>query len=173
MVCRDRREYVGLADVFHIDEVGAKKRIGDLFRLIFGLGPFGQLLGKAAVVRHLALGVERQAFAIHVDFHALIARDDLRSARASFLGGFRMQRKVSEFDRQIVLSLEFLDTPGDEVAPRSNEIGENFKNQRLHHDRLLSFIFDSTGDRREKSKAKARSRKRPCCIDGPGGFVAK
>ena len=141
MVRRNPRKHVGLADVFNIDEVGAKKRVGDLFRLVLGLGPFSKLLGKAAVVRHVALGVERQAFAIHVDFHALIARDDLRPARAPFLRGFRMQRKVSELDRQAIFFLEFLDTPGDEIAPRSNEIGKDFKNQRLCHDLLLSSIL--------------------------------
>jgi hypothetical protein len=49
-----------------------------------------------------------------------------------------MKREMGEFDRQPVLIFEFLDTPGDEVAPRSNEIGENFEHERLCHSRLLS-----------------------------------
>jgi hypothetical protein len=48
-----------------------------------------------------------------------------------------MERELSPFDRQVVIGFEFLDTPGDEIAPRSNEIGKDFKNQRLRHGRLL------------------------------------
>jgi hypothetical protein len=49
-----------------------------------------------------------------------------------------MQGELSELDLQSVVLLKFLDTPGDEVAPRSNKIGKNFENERFRHDRLLS-----------------------------------
>jgi len=39
-----------------------------------------------------------------------------------------MQRELSEFDFETEFPFEFLDTPGDEVAPRSNEIGKYFEN---------------------------------------------
>jgi hypothetical protein len=48
-----------------------------------------------------------------------------------------MERKVGELDRQAVIRFEFLDTPGDEVAPGSDEIGKDFKHKRLGHGRLL------------------------------------
>jgi len=52
-----------------------------------------------------------------------------------------MERELSEFDFQIVIRFEFLDTPGDEVAPGSNEIGKDFKNEWISHGRLLfSFV---------------------------------
>jgi hypothetical protein len=51
-----------------------------------------------------------------------------------------MKREMRKFDRQIILFFEFLDTPGDEVAPRSNEIGENFEHERLRHSCLLLFL---------------------------------
>jgi hypothetical protein len=38
-----------------------------------------------------------------------------------------MKRKVGEFDSETVFVFEFLDTPGDEIAPRSNEVGEDFQ----------------------------------------------
>jgi hypothetical protein len=38
-----------------------------------------------------------------------------------------MERKVNELDRETVIVLQFLDTPGDEVAPGSNEIRKYFK----------------------------------------------
>ena len=52
-----------------------------------------------------------------------------------------MEREVGELDRHIVLRFEFLDTPGDEVAPGSNKIGKYLKNQRLRHKHLR--LFDS------------------------------
>jgi hypothetical protein len=48
-----------------------------------------------------------------------------------------MERKVGELDRQVVIRFEFLDTPGDEVAPGSDEIGKHFKYERLGHRNLL------------------------------------
>jgi hypothetical protein len=63
-----------------------------------------------------------------------------------------MKRKLRELDREIVIRFEFLDTPGDEIAPRSNEIGKDFENQRLCHDWLLSLVFDSNGEPCVKSK---------------------
>jgi hypothetical protein len=48
-----------------------------------------------------------------------------------------MQWEMSELNLQTVILLQFLDTPGDEVAPRSNKIGKNFENERFRHDRLL------------------------------------
>jgi hypothetical protein len=38
-----------------------------------------------------------------------------------------MERKIGEFDSESVFDFEFLDTPGDEVAPGSNEVGEDFQ----------------------------------------------
>ena len=48
-----------------------------------------------------------------------------------------MERKVNELDRETVIVLQFLDTPGDEVAPGSDEIGKDFKHKRLGHRNLL------------------------------------
>jgi len=38
-----------------------------------------------------------------------------------------MERELGELDLQTVILFQFLDTPGDEVAPRSNEIGKDFE----------------------------------------------
>jgi len=48
-----------------------------------------------------------------------------------------MERKVNELDRETIFVLQFLDTPGDEVAPGSNEIGKDFQYERLRHGGLL------------------------------------
>jgi hypothetical protein len=38
-----------------------------------------------------------------------------------------MKRELGELDLQPIILFEFLDTPGDEIAPGSNEIGENLE----------------------------------------------
>jgi len=38
-----------------------------------------------------------------------------------------MEREVGEFDSETVFVFDFLDTPGDEVAPGSNEVGKDFQ----------------------------------------------
>ena len=48
-----------------------------------------------------------------------------------------MERELSKFDRQSIIVFEFLDTPGDEVAPGSDEIGEYFQDEWFGHDFLL------------------------------------
>jgi hypothetical protein len=38
-----------------------------------------------------------------------------------------MKRELGELNLQSVFLFQFLDTPGDEVAPGSNEIGKDFQ----------------------------------------------
>jgi len=54
-----------------------------------------------------------------------------------------MEREVSELDGQIVIGFEFLDTPGDEVAPGSNKVREDFEDKRLWHDGLLMLVVQT------------------------------
>ncbi len=51
-----------------------------------------------------------------------------------------MKRELSELDFQTVIFFEFLDTPGDEVAPGSDEIGKDFEDERFRHDHLLLLV---------------------------------
>jgi len=44
-----------------------------------------------------------------------------------------MQRELSELDLQTVILFQFLDTPGDEVAPGSDKVGKHFENERFGH----------------------------------------
>jgi hypothetical protein len=48
-----------------------------------------------------------------------------------------MERKLSELDLETVILFQFLDTPGDEIAPGSNEVGEDFEDERFRHGFLL------------------------------------
>lgn len=47
-----------------------------------------------------------------------------------------MKREMCELDRQLVIVFQFLDTPGDEITPGSNEIGKNFEYKRFRHNGL-------------------------------------
>ena len=49
-----------------------------------------------------------------------------------------MKRELRELDLQIVIRFEFLDTPGDEVAPGSDKVGKHFENERFGHKHLRS-----------------------------------
>ena len=44
-----------------------------------------------------------------------------------------MERELRKLDFQVVIIFQFLDTPGDEVAPGSDEIREYFEDERLGH----------------------------------------
>jgi hypothetical protein len=48
-----------------------------------------------------------------------------------------MERKLSKLDLQTVILFQFLDTPGDEIAPGSNEVGKDLEDERFRHDLLL------------------------------------
>ena len=52
-----------------------------------------------------------------------------------------MKGKLREFYLQLIVCFEFLDTPGDEVAPGSNEIRKDFENKRFWHKGLLSLML--------------------------------
>jgi hypothetical protein len=48
-----------------------------------------------------------------------------------------MERKLSELDLQTVILFQFLDTPGDEIAPGSDEVGKDLEDERFRHGFLL------------------------------------
>jgi hypothetical protein len=53
-----------------------------------------------------------------------------------------MQWELGEFDLQSVIFLELLDTPGDEITPRSDKIGEYLENEWFGHSVPPSAPFD-------------------------------
>jgi hypothetical protein len=57
-----------------------------------------------------------------------------------------MKRELRKLDRQIVIRFEFLDTPGDEIAPGSDKVGKHFENERLgHNPSVFSHAFGIVG----------------------------
>ena len=49
-----------------------------------------------------------------------------------------MQREVREHHVEVIVLPQFLNTPGTEVAPRSDEVGEDLQGRPVSHRRLLS-----------------------------------
>ena len=47
---------------------------------------------------------------------------------------FGMKRKMSDLNAQAIICFQFLNTPGTEVAPGSDVVGENFKGDVINHD---------------------------------------
>jgi hypothetical protein len=66
-----------------------------------------------------------------------------------------MQRKLRPLNAHTISGFEFLDTPGDEIAPGSNEIRKDFEDDWLGHVNLLPICFDSSRDWDPKSKYSA------------------
>jgi hypothetical protein len=58
-----------------------------------------------------------------------------------------MKRELRELDRQIVIRFEFLDTPGDEIAPGSDKVGKHFENERLGHNPSVFSCYPFWGNR--------------------------
>jgi hypothetical protein len=60
------------------------------------------------------------------------AGEQIRESKAGG-GSIRMERKVHPAQVQIEVLLQLFNTPGTEIAPGSNEIGENLKDDWLLH----------------------------------------
>src|SRR5207302_3610450 len=87
-------EHVGVADVLALDEVGAKERVVDRLAARLRVGPFAELLRKAAVVGHLAIAVW-QAFGLHARAHLrLQLRDVVAAAGEELLQALAFRRRL-------------------------------------------------------------------------------
>jgi hypothetical protein len=63
-----------------------------------------------------------------------------------------MEREVGELYSESKFIFEFLDTPGDEVAPGSNEVGEDLQYQWRGHDFLLKHYGSNRSSCSRRSK---------------------
>jgi hypothetical protein len=61
--------------------------------------------------------------------------------REALFGRVGMQREVYPLDPDVEISLQPFNTPGTEIAPRSNVIAEDFKRDRLGHLPLLELAW--------------------------------
>jgi hypothetical protein len=67
-----------------------------------------------------------------------------------------MKRKGDPTDRQFEFFLEFFNTPGNEVAPRSDVIGENIQDDVVCHVEWVSFpFFDGVAESRHLPRYRA------------------
>ena len=80
-----------------------------------------------------------------------------------------MQWELSELNLQTVILLQFLDTPGDEVAPRSNKIGKNFENERFRHAYTRLYFADEPANASDPVLNSIKNKKRrQTLIASPG-----
>jgi hypothetical protein len=120
-------------DVFTTLKIGQENCLveGVATALIFG--PLAQFLGQAAVVSHFSIP-ERQ-----VQFYGHLAQAGQHPGNVHRLPGeqcfqglpglrrFRMKGKCSPFDVDMKCRFESFNTPGTEVAPRSDIVGKDFQ----------------------------------------------
>jgi len=104
----------------------------NLFEAGLRIRPFCELLGKAAVicVRPAVIG---KAFRIHQRFHPRMHGIQVQAAsrkeifqRLPFCRSLRMEREQYPLRLDVIVLLQPFNTPGTEIAPGSDKIGENF-----------------------------------------------
>jgi len=105
----------------------------------------------------LAVG---QALRVHQALHAQVAGADIDAAsgeqvlqRASFRRRFRMQREMHEVDVDFVGACEFFNTPGTEITPRSDVVGEHIEDEPIVH-RRAPFGWGSRGHCRVREPSR-------------------
>ena len=113
--------------------------------------PLAEFLGQSAVLRVRTLAV-REPFCIHQPFHADVhglyvhgpAREQ-RFQRTPLRGRVRMQWEVHPLHVDLEVLLQLFNTPGTEVAPRSDVIGEYCQCDRLGHSGFSLAMTVKTG----------------------------
>ena len=128
-----RRQGFDLVKVLPIPEIGPEHGVVESIRFPMGLRPFGRLLGTARVEAHAALA-ERQPQAAGGLFEPL---QHLRNVEASpgeqalerdpFGRDLRVQRKSRPVQIDPELLFQSFTTPGNEIAPGSDEIRKNLQ----------------------------------------------
>ncbi len=68
-----------------------------------------------------------------------------------------MKWEVGKFDRQTIIIFQFLDTPGDEVAPGSDKVGKDFENKRFRHKSSFRRVQSSKFNVKNASDRSSRS----------------
>ncbi len=142
-ICKDRHA----RNVPAVYKISAENRRMDPVTRIPRLRPQAQFLRKTRVIKH-ARAVERQTGVRRRFFQSLCRclDIDIPACKEAFqrnprLRRFRMQRKCPPPHRDFINALQFLNTPGNEIAPRSSVIGKNFKNRFVRHPPALPFCL--------------------------------
>ena len=168
---RDLHQNIRVADVAAFDEVGAEQRVVDGFAARLRVGPCAQFLRQPAVVGHAAIAVG-QALGLHARAHLrLHLRDVVAAPGKQWPRGCALAGRVRDAAENGPTSparcvpLQPLNTPGTEIAPGSDVVGEDFEGDRSGHGRL-SFAGArhataraedyTTGDRRLPDAGEAR-----------------
>ena len=139
----DIKENFSLAEVAAVDEISLIERVVNVFESALRVRPFREFLGKPAVVSMRA-AIIRKAFGIHQSLHARVHGFEVQPASGeqilkgkTFCRCVGMQREIYPLEINVVVPLQPFNTPGTEVAPGSNEVGEDFESNGISHCLLL------------------------------------
>ena len=132
----DVNENVAVADIAGLRKVRRIERIVNGVEA-FSIAPLPKLLREPAVVGMRSRNV-RESFRIHQTLQACMNRPEVtpreKVAKQQPLGWrLRVKREVHQTDVEIKVTLQFLNTPGTEVAPGSHVICEDFQNDSIVH----------------------------------------
>ena len=101
--------------------------------------PLGEFLREPAVVSVRA-PIVGKAFSVHQTFHARVHGVEIEAAaceqvfeRQAFQRRVGMKRKVHPTHIDVEVLLQSFNTPGTEIAPGSNEVGEDFQYDAVRH----------------------------------------
>lgn len=137
---RDVDEHFQIANVAAIHEIRPVKRIVNCFETRPRIRPFREFLGQAAVVG-MSAAIVRQDFGVHQTLHARMHGFKIHSSsreqilqRAAFSRCVGVKREVHPLHVDIEIPLQPFNTPGTDIAPGSDEVGEYFEFDgfRLH-----------------------------------------
>ncbi len=128
-----------VADVLHRHEIGPVKRVMQGVAALLRIRPNAEFLRQTAVVGVCPLAIGKP-FGVHQAFHALIHGIDVDTAageellqRLPFGRRLGVQREMNPLHLDVERLFQFLNTPGAEVAPRSNVVREDLQDYRLGH----------------------------------------
>src|SRR6516165_6070184 len=137
---RELHQYLKVADVARVDEIGLVQGVVEGLTTGLGVGPFAELLSEPAVVgvRPPAVG---QPFGVHQPLHAGIHRLGIDVSpriklrhRAAFHRGLGMEREVDQGRVDLERLLQLFNTHGTEIAPGSDVVGKDLQLDRLGHE---------------------------------------
>ena len=132
-------EDLRIAEVSPLDKVRSIQRAMDRFTTWLAVRPLRQFLSQSAVVRMRSPFVG-QPFGIHQAFHACVHNVQVETApckqilqNKSFLRRVRMQWEINPLHIDFKIPFQLFNTPGTEIAPRSDKICKDLQCDRFAH----------------------------------------
>ena len=126
-------QHARISDVPKVHEVGAVKCTMNTLAGLRRIRPLRKFLSQPAVIRVRPAAVG-QALGFHQSFHPIVHCIEIHTAagkeffeRTALGRSFRMKWKINPLNLYIEVLSQLFNTPGTEIAPRSNEVGEDLQ----------------------------------------------